>query len=110
MLLAVPHPIGEKNVAGADDEAAADLATGDYPDTASDLTVDLGFFKPVVVGSVIAPPAPAPTTVAPRPLSRTGSDPRVKVVLAAWMIWIGVGIVAADRRRRQRLAPPAASG
>ncbi len=114
MQLAVPHPTAEKNVAGADDEAAANVATGTYPDDASNLTVDLGFVKTgAVTTSTTAVSTTTTTTVGgTNPLSRTGSDPQVKVVLGAWLLWIGVGIVGADRRRRRRLPPrsPLADG
>jgi hypothetical protein len=111
MLVAVPHPLAEKSIVGADDEAAANAATGPYPDKASDLTVDLGFRK---VGVVVTTTIKASTTTTSSfkgaPLSRTGNDPRVKIVLAAWLVWFGVGIVAADRRRRRRLGPPVSTG
>ncbi|MEA2972048.1 MAG: hypothetical protein QOG82_506 [Actinomycetota bacterium] len=104
MLLAVPHPTAEKSVSGADDEAAANVATGAYPDNASDLTVDLGFFKPgPVVTTTSKPPVTTTTTTIPGTgLSRTGNDPLAKIVVASWMLWIGVGVVVADRRRRRR--------
>lgn len=119
MELATPQPMGETDSSGADDEARANALTGEHPDQTSNLTVDFGFFKPVVVDEgpkvVVPPPSSFVKPVAKddvqplaRPdgkLSKGGAETRDQLMVAGALVGAGLVLLGMARVRRRRVPP-----